>query len=273
MYVDVMQVRSAEVLIYRQWMGARSAPKEKNSLFGDKKAYSGSITDGSRKRLSKAVSLLVQKSPTKWINNPVTGNSHQFRIGFVTLTVPDEKATDAKALYSKCLSKYLRWFRSTGATDYVWKVELQKRGVLHYHIATNQFVHWKDSRDVWNKYLKQAGYLQSFAKKHGHFKPNSSDVHAMRKIKAVEKYLVKYLSKTPGAQPINGKTWDASKNLKQAKYFTTELTPRNLDRLRSIAQHEHKGEHCTYYSIPQDSAIAIMDSLQQSNYRHHLSSI
>jgi len=207
------------------------------------------------------------------IYNPVTEGRHRFRIGFVTLTVAEQGKDNAKDVYQNCLAPWLRWARRAGMADYVWKAELQQRGALHYHIATNQFLHWKDVRDTWNKYQRRSGYLGNFARKHGHYHANSTDVHAMRKVKNIERYLTKYMKKGIGDARIKGKTWDASTNLKKAKYFATEMTPSNLSKLRSICQAEKIGEFATIYRIPQDSAAAVLDKYQQQEYYSHIKNL
>jgi len=273
MYVPVMQVRNSEVIVYREWMGARRARTGMPKQFQAGNAYSGAMTDGAQKRLKRCVSLLVQKSKNRMIYNPVTEGKHRFRLGFVTLTVAEQGEDTAKEVYKKCMAPWLRWARRVGVKDYIWKAELQQRGALHYHLATNEFIHWKDVRDVWNKYQRKAGYLTKFAKEHGHYHANSTDVHAMRKIKNIERYLTKYMQKGVGDSRIQGKTWDASTNLKQAKLFATEMTWKNLDRIRAIATKEVIGEFSTIYRIPQDSAVAVLDSIQKQEYYSHLKQI
>jgi len=273
MYVPVMQVRNSEVIVYREWYGPRKAPSQMPNQFKQGNAYSGQMTSGAIKRLTRCVSLLVQKSKNRMIYNPVTESRHRFRIGFITLTVAEQGGDTAKEVYQKCMAPWLRWARRAGMADYVWKAELQQRGTLHYHIATNEFLHWKDIRDTWNKYQRKAGYLTKFAQEKGHYHANSTDVHAMRKVKNIERYLTKYMKKGAGAAKIQGKTWDASTNLKQAKYYATEMTPANLDKLRRICQAEKKGEFATIYRIPQDAAAAVLDQYQRQEYYSHIQSI
>lgn len=274
MYVDVMQVRNSEILLYREWYGPRYKPEPKVNPFEElPKAYSGKVTDGAAKRLKKAVSLLVQTSPRKRIFNPVTGRHQAFRLNFVTLTTADSLGEIGQEVTKKCLAPFLRWGRNAGAKSYVWKAELQERGAIHYHVATNTFLHWKDIRDTWNKYQRKAGYLAKYAARNGHYHANSTDVHAMRKVKDIERYLTKYMMKQDGEKTINGKIWDCSQNLKSSKYFATEMTPANLEKARKIAIREARSEHCTIIRIPQDSVNYILDPVQQQEYRIHLSSI
>lgn len=272
LYVPMLQIKNSEVIVYKEWRGPRTYHNQDNP-FSDRAAYSGSVTDGSVKRLKKCISLLVQKSPRISIYNPVAKCHHPFRLSFITLTIADQKRDTAKDVYKNCMAKWLRWARRAGMTDYVWKAELQQRGALHYHLSTNMFMHWEEVRDVWNKYQRKAGYLDKYAKQNGHFKANSTDVHSIRKVKDIERYLSKYMQKGIGNSSINGKVWDASKNLKQSKLFSTEMTPKNLQLIRSIAKKKIESDHCTIFQIPQDSATAVLDNIQKAEYSQFLKSL
>lgn len=273
MYVDVLQIRNAEALIFRQWMGPRYPPKpDRADKMLSVGSYSGELKPAAIKRLRKAISLLIQCSPPRVIFNPVINKSHKFSIGFITLTVADQGRADEADVYKMCLAPWLKWARYKGMTSYVWKAELQQRGAIHYHIATNTFMHYQLIRDKWNVYQKKAGFLDSYAKVNGHFRPNSTDVHSIHKVGNIEAYLTKYLVKDGGGK-IAGKTWDCSRNLKQAKYFSTELTPSNLDNLRTYCTAEIIGEHSTIFRLPQGQARLILDSVQIREYRKHLAAI
>lgn len=273
MYVDMMQMRHAEAMIYREWRGPRYPPKEKQlQALAAASTYSGQMTRAVVKRLRKAISLLIQKSPKRRIFNPVINRSHDFSIGFVTLTVADQGRDNEADVYSKCLEPWLKWARYRGMKDYVWKAELQERGTVHYHIAVNVFMHYQLIRDKWNLYQKKAGYLDKFAGENGHFRPNSTDVHAVHQVDNIEAYLCKYMVKD-GIGEIAGKVWDCSKGLKKAKYFATELTPDNLDKVRMYCTAEITGEYSTVFRLPQGQAKLVFDKVQMREYRKHLLSI
>lgn len=273
MYIDTLQMRHSEALIYRQWNGPRYPPKKKQiEALLSTKAYSGTVTEGAKKRMRKAISLLVQKSPMQRIWNPVINKFHKFNIGFITLTIADQGKDTATDVYKKCLAPFLKWFRYRGLNEYVWKAELQERGTIHYHMAVNEFVHWQLVRDKWNVYQKKAGYLDKFARSHKHFRPNSTDVHAVWKVDNVEAYMLKYMSKDEDST-IKGKVWDCSKNLKDGKYFATELTWQNLDLLRTYCKKEIVGEYSTIFRLPAGQQKLILDPAQMLQYRNHLISI
>lgn len=198
--------------------------EERNGKLTKEKTYSGTVTAGAKKRIQKAVSILIQGSRERWITNTVTGKRQKFKIGFITLTISEtEKNLTAKEAHKLLLEPFLRHCRHKyGMHSYIWKAELQERGQIHYHLTTNIFIPYDKIRDYWNKLQRKAGLLDNFAAKYGHYNPNSTDVHSVYKIKNLEAYLIKYLSKSEEDKgQTQGKIWDCSKSLKKAGYFTT----------------------------------------------------
>lgn len=231
------------------------------------KAYSGTVTKGVRKRIAKAVTLLIQSTEAKQFYSPVTGKKVNFKIGFVTLTVSDTtKNLTAKEAHKLLLEPFLRICRlKYKVNNYIWKAELQKRGQIHYHLTVDRFIHWRAIRNDWNKLQQKHGLLESYFKLKGHYDANSTDVHSVRKIQNLEAYLVKYLSKSDqnGTATV-GKVWDCSKPLKQHTYFT-EIGISEIDS--KIAYYKDLGklvtqdlEHCTIITF---KGISINDLLSE----------
>ena len=201
--------------------------RENAKKLKERAKYTGEITPGAKKRLTKAISLLIQSSPEKWIYNPVTKKSQHHKISFITLTLPNvETAKDAKFTHKYLLQPMLRILRTKyKMKSYVWKCELQKNDSIHYHITTDLFMPWEQLRQHWNALLGKNGMLAEFQKMYGHDNPNSVDIHSVNKVNDLEAYLVKYISKEyQNSKKLAGKVWDCSKNLKESTYFTTTLT-------------------------------------------------
>lgn len=228
-----LQFRSKSIVCYQQAHGingsfSRSASFLRNAeLLKSRKKYTGEITKGAKKRLTKAISLLVQASPEKWIWNPVTKTNQSHKLSFITLTLPDiDAAKDAKFTHKYLLQPMLRILRNKYKMSmYVWKCELQKNDSIHYHLTTELFIPWEQLRQHWNALLRKNGMLEAFQKQYGHDNPNSVDIHSVNKVNDLEAYLVKYISKEyQNSKKLAGKVWDCSKNLKESTYFTTTLT-------------------------------------------------
>lgn len=186
----------------------------------ERKAYSGKVTDGARKRINRAVDLLIQKSPKRIIYNSITKKRQPFTINFVTLTVSAIKIISSIDGYKNLLKPFLRKLRVKfkSKISYVWKCELQKRGQIHYHITTNRFIDLNWIKNEWNKLQRKHRYLDHYAKIYKSYNPNSTDIHAVWKVNDVASYLCKYLSKVDPTQKIKSKVWDCSNDLKIKRF-------------------------------------------------------
>ena len=175
------------------------------------------MTDGSIKRLRKAINTLCAIAKPKEALNFKTGKYFKFRLNFITLTLPcPQGEVSDKELKKQVLDVWLKAAkRRFKLKSYIWKAERQKNGNLHFHITSDCYIPWDQLRDTWNARLERLGYISTFEKKHGHRNPNSTDVHATYKIRNLANYLVKYMTKEgqPGEE-IEGKVWDCSENLK-----------------------------------------------------------
>jgi hypothetical protein len=175
------------------------------------KAYSGGMTMGTRKRIAKSVTIMTQAIKPRWITNPVSGRMQYHKFSFITLTVANPKNLTAREGYDKLLNHFLDWMTRTAAVEnplaktYIWKAELQQRGQIHYHITTPAFIHWRSIRDKWNSLQRQAGLLDEYATKHGHFDPNSTDVHDTRSVKKMDRYLIKEMGKEFSARKLKAR--------------------------------------------------------------------
>jgi len=195
--------------------------------------YSGVMTAFAKKRLRRAIQLMVAISLPKEAQHFKTGKYFKFRVNFITLTLPFEQGehTD-KSIKSLALDPWIkRMKRKRGLKSYVWRAEKQANGNLHFHIITDTWIHYQAIRDDWNECLQRFGYIDKFQERHGHRNPNSTDVHAVWRIKNLAAYFVKYMSKnSKGCDVINGKLWDCSENLKVKDACEVLLEGTDLER-------------------------------------------
>lgn len=220
--------------------------------------YSGGMTGGARKRMTRAINLLSQAAKPKWIYNEITGRYQYHHLSFITLTVSCRRNISTREGYDNLLKPFLGWLRDTkGVKTYIWKLEFQERGQVHYHITLPDFIAYDEIRKTWNSLQRKAGLLDEYAKEHGHFNPNSTDVHSVKKKRNIASYLVKELAKVVDAKRLkaqgmvnslvkageipedqkqrfideytgeelkaDGKVWDCSNNLAGAVYFSIPM--------------------------------------------------
>lgn len=198
-----VQLRSNGIVIFPDLRGMLH--DRHNLHHEEKKGYSGIMTPTTRKRISCATDIMVQRNPRKRIYNPISETEHDFQLNFTTLTIPNYKMVSARAGYDKLLSKYLRYMKDKySMREYLWKIELQQNGMPHYHLLMNDFVPWQVIRWKWNNLLKNEGLLNGFAKKYGHFNPPSTEIKSVEKMMDAQRYLTKELCKSTFCTVVSG---------------------------------------------------------------------
>jgi hypothetical protein len=220
-----------------------------------RKVYSGTVTPHARKRILQAIDILAQKTKKQRIFNPVTNTTHDFRLSFTTLTIAHPKPLSASYCHTTLLKPYLRYCRKKfGMKDYIWKCELQKRGQIHYHLASNTFMPWETVRWQWNKIQRRAGLMDEFIYKYHHCNPPSTEIKAVKSNENIADYLAKELCKDQQNQKqLDAKIWNCNNELMVPR-FSWDLDNETEDLINEGLQYrsikEVKTEHCYIYSTP-----------------------
>jgi hypothetical protein len=233
--------------------------------------YAGKVTSGNQKRIKKSVDILLQLSPPRWIENPITMRREIHTLSFVTLTIPaKERHIEANEGHKLLLAPWiLKMRRKHNMSTYLWKAEFQRNGQLHYHITTPTWLHYQYIKDEWNNLLSQNGMLVNWFKDHPTKMPNSTDVHKVYKIDCIQAYLQKELCKSTQNKQTSGKIWDCSMNLKKYKHFST-IEPSSLhitDKSATIKI----CDKCSMLFHPNPSSL--LPDITQAQYSKHIQTI
>ncbi len=288
----MVRVHPDMITIYDSVMWTNGRPTRRESApslgtefdYQKKQSYSGVICEHSRKRLRRAINLLVAQADEKEAVHFKSNSTFKFKVNFITLTLPAVQGdVSDKYLKSKCLDPWIKTMkRRHGLHSYVWRAERQFNGNLHFHITTDTYLPYDSLRDVWNHQLSKCRIMADHISKHGHAHPNSTDVHSVQAIDNIAAYMVKYMSKSstghlealnkhratigespiipsrhPFQQvpdqpawdtPIDGKVWDCSKNLKSKDSAIAVIDSEIDAELREIQAHLPdnclQAEHC-----------------------------
>lgn len=213
--------------------------------------FKGEMSDQTRKKVKRIVE--------SWISAITigTGQARMARrnlskyVTFVTLTLSAKQEHTDQELKRELLNYFLiNASRQFKVGEYIWVSEKQKNGNIHFHIIFDKFIHWKRVRRLWNLSQERLGYVSKFEKKHGHRNPNSTDIHALRKIKNVTGYICKYLTKEANAHKVEGRLWATTRTLARAQYFRSVADSRCVAALKFL---ENCGsckvvvlEYCTF---------------------------
>lgn len=235
--VEFLQYRNSEIILYEQWLGNRNIVNKFNSPNNEKsnKSYTGEFTNSAKRNLKSAIDFLLQiTKPTK-VKHPTKNKYYLHHLSVITLTIPTSEVIHPQEAYNKVLKPFLQYLTKTeNVQHYIWKLEFQKRGQIHYHITLPNVIHWKLIRKKWNYLLNKNNYCKEYIEKYGNNDPNSTDIHKVYKIKNIQSYLAKEFIKS--AQQVNPnkdnytdeyknisyKFWDSSITLKGNKYFKLE---------------------------------------------------
>lgn len=231
-----------------------------------KNVHSGHMSPKAIRRLTNAINWLVASAPQKWVYDKTTKKRYNFRVNFVTLTLPttNHGITDHQ-FKSDLLHNFINTCRyKFDMKNFVWKVETQANGNIHAHFTTDTFIHWKDLRSVWNRILEKKGIIEKYTNKHENLTfdeycnlynpenkkdieqmrksfaygqstnwkdPNSTDVHSVWNVKDLAAYLAKYMGKKEeDRRPITGRLWGCSYNLSQENKLVIELCGTDVNK-------------------------------------------
>lgn len=235
--------------------------KEFEHLLSSKRTAAGNVSQIAKRKIGKAIDYLLLMSNEKYINKQITGRAFNFKVAFITLTLPSKQIHTDNEIKRKCLNSFLiELERYHKVKNFVWRAELQKNGNIHFHILIDKFVHWNDVRNRWNRIINKLGYVDNYrAKMKLFFKngfkvrddllknwsepkqrasykanqltdfnnPNSTDIHSLKKIRNIKVYLIKYMTKIDDAkQEINN--YKEEERIQQGRIWSASKNLQNI---------------------------------------------
>ena len=243
-------------------------------------AYSGILSVSAKSKLIRSINLLVAISLPKKAKHFDSGKEFTFRVNFITLTLPSPQGeVSDEDLKKSCLKSWLEyWKDKLPGMSYVWRAERQKNGNLHFHVTTDRYILYSNIRDTWNNRLAKFGFISAFEKKNGHRHPNSTDVHAVANIRNLGAYIAKYMSKTESvAQPIKGKVWDCSANLKRKDSCSIHVAHFDYESFTIIRESFPEmcfdSDFCSGFRISETLAQRVLPISWQLEYQKYLTRI
>lgn len=246
----------------------------------DTGTYSGKITPGAKKRMTRAIELIVMASQDKKACHPKTGRPFTYRLTFLTLTISENKRIiEAKEAHKQCLEPFLQWLRRVHNVNlYIWKAEHQRRGQLHYHITINQYIDYRVLQAKWNELQDKAGWIDGFFANYGHRNPPSTQIKKVLRERNMAGYMCKEFEKTyQNEKSVKGKLWDCSLNLKAESYFTTVADGNYISRLNQLVDQNKLQvivtDTCTIFKMIQGAGSQILDDKDFKSYTEKLKSL
>lgn len=166
---------------------------------------------------------------------------------FITLTY-QENFTDCEAAKTH-LNAFLQRFRRIGKTKYIWKMEFQKRGAIHFHLLLQlpgqiYPVKWqgkKDSKKIELIRMKVSSFWNEITKQSSQNLAYGQNVRSVLNWKMATGYLAKYMGKEQ--QPIKdehgkiidtGRFWGMSRNWNLDPVLSCSIDAEKMDLVKEI---------------------------------------
>lgn len=185
-------------------------------------AHNGKISKKANRRIENAICWLLELAEYKKFYSKRHKRHFAFKVNFITLTLASRQIHGDNEIKKKLLNHFLTVMREKyGVKNYLWRAEAQKNKNIHFHIVADKFIAYWEIRDTWNQIQNKLGYVDRFFDKYGHHNPNSTDVHSIKNIRNLPRYLSKYCSKESKYRPIEGKQWGLSYSLSRIKSAIT----------------------------------------------------
>jgi hypothetical protein len=183
-----------------EWPDGRARFGSTHDISKEDNNNRGKLSYIAKKKLEKAVLYLNATSKERVGKLSQEQRQVRYKVTFITLTLSSEQIHSTNTITKECLNQFfVEAKKKWNLKRYVWKAEFQRNGNLHYHILTDMFVpHW-ELKQVWNRIQNKLGYIDRYAERTGKRQPNSTDIHSVRKVKNISKYVMKYMSKGIGS--------------------------------------------------------------------------
>lgn len=222
------------------------------------------ISDNARKNLISKINWLYFLAKAKYVKTYSGKEIFNFKICFLTFTLPSKQKHSTGFITSNIFNHFLTELRQrTGLKNYVWRLEFQKNGNVHYHMVTDTYLDYFFLKSIWNRVLSKYDYINVYAKKHLNmslaqynniynenrkidFKiiakryargcsekwqnPNSVDVKSVTSNKSISNYIAKYFGKDSKSSSIKNDL-DNENNSKNLRLW---YCSQSLSKLKTV---------------------------------------
>ncbi len=216
---------------YSGLSGIRSAKSKENEKNLSDNKHKGQLSKKSMSKLRNAINWLIASAKYKRVFSKADNKNFWFKVNFVTLTVPPQSSgVVSEALFKKVLHSWIVYAQKYFyLKNYVWKIETHEDGRLHVHVCTDTFIHHGKLREKWNNTLDHYGLLDHHFQKFGNKTPNSTDVHAARKVNDLAAYICEYMVKK-NALPdgYKGRIWSCNYELSHSNQCSLNIDPTEM---------------------------------------------
>lgn len=142
----------------------RVLSQEKKTV--ERKFHGFKISAAAQKNLVDKVHWLYNLAKSRYVKTYNGKEIFNFKINFVTLTLPSTQVHPTSQITNECFNQFLTEIRQrTKLENYVWRLEFQQNGNVHYHIISDTYLDYFFVQKIWNRIINKLGYVDAFQKK------------------------------------------------------------------------------------------------------------
>jgi hypothetical protein len=197
-YIPLLSIHPTELYLYGERIEPITKTHNNNNSLKNllNNNHHNTLSDTAKRKAKRAINYLLYQSKTKKAYNYKTKSMFEFKVNFITLTLPSRQIHTDQLIKKECLNQFLieakkKW----NLTNYVWKSERQANGNIHFHILSDVFIPWLEMRNTWNRIVNKLGYVDRFTETNHKNNPNSTDIHSLKKVHNIKEYILKYMIK------------------------------------------------------------------------------
>lgn len=124
------------------------------------------ISKPAQQNLRDKISWLFHLSRSRYVKTYSGKEIFNFKINFITLTLPSEQKHATAEITNDCLNQFITELRQrVKMENYVWRLEFQQNRNVHYHIVTDTYIDYFLCQKIWNRIIEKKGYIEAFSKK------------------------------------------------------------------------------------------------------------
>lgn len=229
-----------------------------------RKFHNFKISTNAYRTLKKKINWLYYLAKSKSITTYNGKKIYNFKIAFITLTLSSKQKQPTQEITNTMFNQFLTEIRQrTKMENYVWRLEFQKNGNVHYHLCTDTYIDYFFVLKIWNRIQSNYGYIQEYQDKHKSLSfsdyckiynsenkvdknvmakrfakgckekwsnPNSVDVKSVISKKAIAFYISKYFAKDDDNKKIKNELDNEENSSSLRLWFCS----RSLSKLKSI---------------------------------------
>lgn len=124
------------------------------------------LSKTSKRKLMDSINSMYILSKPRTIAMKTGKKIYNFRMSFITLTLPSKQVHADVEIKKLCINQFLQEMRfNYKMKNFVWKAELQGNGNIHFHLLLDRYIDYQALRRRWNRIINKLGYVDAYQNK------------------------------------------------------------------------------------------------------------